>query len=184
MKKIVTLLIIFFSVFLLACTKERTITLVGENEVQISATIKLEVEANFKLDSVLTWSSSNEDLATVDGGIVKGRAAGEVVITVSIGDLIAQKIVKVVKPPFEIIISGANKIAVGGQMTLEVTTFPLTEGRATYVSSASEVATVDSAGLVTGLKPGDTNIIVSINGVTANFLLTVYDEEVLEIIID
>ena len=50
MKKIGSLVIIFLSIFLLACTKEKKIAIVGEDEVQVGATIKLELEANFKIE--------------------------------------------------------------------------------------------------------------------------------------
>ena len=41
MKKIMSLFIIFFGVFLIACTKEKVIKITGVDTVQVGATMKL-----------------------------------------------------------------------------------------------------------------------------------------------
>ena len=110
MKKIGSLVIIFLSIFLLACTKEKKIAIVGEDEVQVGATIKLELEANFKIEDGGLWTSSNEGIATVNGGIVRGVEPGEVVIQVKTGGLVVEKTILVIEAPFAIIIEGANKV--------------------------------------------------------------------------
>ena len=121
MKKIGSLVIIFLSIFLLACTKEKKIAIVGEDEVQVGATIKLELEANFKIEDGGLWTSSNEGIATVNGGIVRGVEPGEVVIQVKTGSLVVEKTILVIEAPFAIIIEGADKVKVGGEIALEVT---------------------------------------------------------------
>ena len=183
MKKIGSLVIIFLSIFLLACTKEKKIAIVGEDEVQVGATIKLELEANFKIEDGGLWTSSNEGIATVSGGIVRGVEPGEVVIQVKTGSLVVEKTILVIEAPFAIIIEGANKVKVGGEIALEVTTFPLVIGETTYISKDERIATVDSKGIVTGIAKGTTSVVVSIKGISSEFAIEVYEEEILEIII-
>lgn len=183
MKKIMSLFIIFFGVFLIACTKEKVITITGVDTVQVGATMKLELDANFTIEDELVWSSSNETIATVVGGIVKGISVGDAIIKVETAGLIAEKTINVTKRPFEIIISGANKVAAGEEIVLQVTTVPVVTGQITYRSNDESIVIVNSEGIVTGINPGMTNIVVSIDGVSEEFTIDVYAKELLDIII-
>ena len=64
------------------------------------------------------WTSSDEGIATVNGGIVRGVEPGEVVIQVKTGSLVVEKTILVIEAPFAIIIEGANKVKVGGKIAL------------------------------------------------------------------
>lgn len=183
MKKIMSLFIIFFGVFLIACTKEKVITITGVDTVQVGATMKLELDANFTIEDELVWSSSDETIATVVGGIVKGISVGDAIIKVETAGLIAEKTINVTKRPFEIIISGANKVAAGEEIVLQVTTVPVVTGQITYRSNDESIVIVNSEGIVTGINPGMTNIVVSIDGVSEEFTIDVYAKELLDIII-
>lgn len=183
MKKIMSLFIIFFGVFLIACTKEKVITITGVDTVQVGATMKLELDANFTIEDELVWSSSDETIATVVGGIVKGISVGDAMIKVETAGLIAEKAINVTKRPFEIIISGANKVAAGEEIVLQVTTVPVVTGQITYRSNDESIVMVNSEGIVTGINPGMTNIVVSIDGVSEEFTIDVYAKELLDIII-
>lgn len=183
MKKIMSLFIIFFGVFLIACTKEKVITITGVDTVQVGATMKLELDANFTIEDELVWSSSDETIATVVGGIVKGISVGDAMIKVETAGLIAEKTINVTKRPFEIIISGANKVAAGEEIVLQVTTVPVVTGQITYRSNDESIVMVNSEGIVTGINPGMTNIVVSIDGVSEEFTIDVYAKELLDIII-
>lgn len=183
MKKIMSLFIIFFGVFLIACTKEKVIKITGVDTVQVGATMKLELDANFTIEDELVWSSSDETIATVVGGIVKGISVGDAMIKVETAGLIAEKAINVTKRPFEIIISGANKVAAGEEIVLQVTTVPVVTGQITYRSNDESIVMVNSEGIVTGINPGMTNIVVSIDGVSEEFTIDVYAKELLDIII-
>ncbi|MFA5764914.1 MAG: glycoside hydrolase family 3 N-terminal domain-containing protein [Bacilli bacterium] len=183
MKKIMSLFIIFFGVFLIACTKEKVIKITGVDTVQVGATMKLELDANFTIEDELVWSSSDETIATVVGGIVKGISVGDAMIKVETAGLIAEKTINVTKRPFEIIISGANKVAAGEEIVLQVTTVPVVTGQITYRSNDESIVMVNSEGIVTGINPGMTNIVVSIDGVSEEFTIDVYAKELLDIII-
>lgn len=60
-----------------------SLTLTGENQVEVGKTIQLTatVRPNNATDKTVTWSSSNNQIATVNNGVVKGEKEGTVTIT-------------------------------------------------------------------------------------------------------
>jgi hypothetical protein len=60
----------------------RIIGSTSDHAVKVGSTVKLSAQYNGTTpESGVTWSSSNSDVATVDGGTVTGKAAGDVTIT-------------------------------------------------------------------------------------------------------
>lgn len=117
-------------------------------------------EAASKLN--LTWSSSDETVATVDEtGLVTAVGAGEADITVSVSDanISSTTHVKVVITPtgveapdsIELVTNGENSKALGAKMTPE----DATEVKLAYESSDESVATVDENGVVTAVADGE-----------------------------
>lgn len=117
-------------------------------------------EAASKLN--LTWSSSDETVATVDEtGLVTAVGAGEADITVSVADanISSTTHVKVVITPtgieapdsIELVTNGENSKALGAKMTPE----DATEVKLAYESSDENVATVDENGVVTAVADGE-----------------------------
>lgn len=117
-------------------------------------------EAASKLN--LTWTSSDEEVATVDGtGLVTAVGAGEADITVSVSDanISSTTHVKVVITPtgveapdsIELVTNGENSKALGAKMTPE----DATEVKLAYESSDESVATVDENGVVTAVADGE-----------------------------
>lgn len=118
------------------------------------------VEAASKLN--LTWSSSDETVATVDEtGLVTAVGAGEADVTVSVADanISSTTHVKVVITPtgveapdsIELVTNGENSKALGAKMTPE----DATEVKLAYESSDENVATVDENGVVTAVADGE-----------------------------
>ena len=118
------------------------------------------VEAASKLN--LTWSSSDETVATVDEtGLVTAVGAGEADVTVSVADanISSTTHVKVVITPtgveapdsIELVTNGENSKALGAKMTPE----DATEVKLSYESSDEHVATVDENGVVTAVADGE-----------------------------
>ncbi len=100
------------------------------------------------------WATLNPTFATVDGtGIVTGITVGTATITFensnACGTRRTSKIVTVNTIPSVAAISGSSSVAVGASATLSNAT---TGG--TWASSATAIATVNGAGLVTGLAAG------------------------------
>lgn len=117
-------------------------------------------EAASKLN--LTWTSSDEEVATVDEtGLVTAVGAGEADVTVSVADanISSTTHVKVVITPtgieapdsIELVTNGENSKALGAKMTPE----DATEVKLAYESSNENVATVDENGVVTAVADGE-----------------------------
>lgn len=117
-------------------------------------------EAASKLN--LTWTSSDEEVATVDEtGLVTAVGAGEADITVSVSDanISSTTHVNVVITPtgveapdsIELVTNGENSKALGAKMTPE----DATEVKLAYESSDENVATVDENGVVTAVADGE-----------------------------
>lgn len=117
-------------------------------------------EAASKLN--LTWTSSDEEVATVDEtGLVTAVCAGEADVTVSVADanISSTTHVKVVITPtgveapdsIELVTNGENSKALGAKMTPE----DATEVKLAYESSDENVATVDENGVVTAVADGE-----------------------------
>ena len=124
-------------------------------------------EAASKLN--LTWSSSDETVATVDEtGLVTAVGAGEADVTVSVADanISSTTHVKVVITPtgveapdsIELVTNGKNSKALGAKMTPE----DATEVKLAYESSDENVATVDENGVVTAVGVGECTITTTI----------------------
>lgn len=124
-------------------------------------------EAASKLN--LTWTSSDEEVATVDEtGLVTAVGAGEADVTVSVSDanISSTTHVKVVITPtgveapdsIGLVTNGENSKALGAKMTPE----DATDVKLAYLSSDESVATVDESGNVTAVGVGECTITTTI----------------------
>ena len=116
----------------------------------------------------VTWKSSNEEVATVIGGIVTAIGEGETLITVTTidGNKTATCKVIVEKNVINVERVSLNKnneiIKEGETLALNATVLPenATNKNVTWETSNAEIATVDNNGIVTGLKAGTAVIAV------------------------
>lgn len=146
--------------------KKRMFLRVGD-----SATLAVKI-APSKANQKVTWKSSNTEVATVDAnGKVTGVKAGKAYVTVTTEDgrKSAKCKVTVANPrgTEKISVTGVtlnqsamNLSAGGATGTLKATISPsnATNKKVTWTSSNSNVATVNSKGVVTPLTPGVTTI--------------------------
>ena len=150
---------------------------VGEDPVTLVATVEPENAA----DKTVAWSSSAENVATVENGVVTPLAEGTAIITATAGDFSAECTVTV----------AAAKVAVTGVAldqheltlnvketgTLKATLVPenATNKALTWSSSAEAVATVED-GVVTAVAMGTTTITVATEdgGFTDSCTVTVW----------
>lgn len=114
-------------------------------------------------DTTVTWSSDNEDVATVDQtGLVKAVADGTANIKAKVGTLEATYAITVQEVKLNsIAIKDATTIHRGGTETLEVTYDPentTDDKTVTWESSDPTVATVDGSGTVTAVGIGSAKI--------------------------
>ena len=135
-------------------------------------------------DKSVTWTSSNESVATVAGGIVSGKAAGSATITASVAGkdsaITATCIVTVTAAGIPVesvtLLSATASINVGDTSTLTANVLPAdaTNKSISWSSDNSSVATVDQNGIVTGVSAGTANITAtSHNAKTAVCVVTV-----------
>ncbi len=131
-------------------------------------------------DAEITWSSSDEMVATVDSdGLATGVGSGEAMITATADSVSGIATLTVAEPPppapmvSTVTVSPtAMTIVVGGmfQFTAVATT---AEGMVvedvdfTWMSDDTDVATVDETGLVTAIGSGTAMITATGNGVTS-----------------
>ncbi len=148
---------------------EAELTMGGE-ALQLTATV---APANATNKNV-TWTSSNEAVATVsEGGLVTAVAAGEADITVTTTDgnftAVCKVTVKEAEEP-TVAVTGVTldktvaELTVGGealQLTATVAPAEATDKTVTWTSSDVAVATVSATGLVTAVVAGEADITVT-----------------------
>lgn len=125
------------------------------------------------------WRSSDENVATVEEGMVIGKAEGSVQITASVKDFVASCTVTVTKAIDAI---NLNQTAIRLKpdsvqqltATLVPTASPDLVQQINWVSTNTSVATVDQSGKVTAHTNGVSTIVASIGTVTATCSVTVY----------
>ncbi len=156
-----------------------TLTLTQNTSQQLSAVVR-DVDDQI-LPRLVTWSTSNPGLATVTAaGVVAGLNPGAVTITATSGGQSGTADVTVVKAT---VISltlqpSPASIRVGTTMTVTATPkdasgLPLTGHVVTWKSSSNQIATVTSAGAVTGVAPGRATITATCEGVNATVTVDV-----------
>ena len=116
------------------------------------------------------WSSSNAAVATVSAaGLVTGVTAGtcNIIYTITGGcgvPVSAQQSVTINPNASITSVSGATPLCIGVTSTYTANGIVTGGGTGTWSSSNPAVATVNAAGLVTGISAGSSNIIYTING--------------------
>ena len=116
---------------------------------------------------VITWSTSNENIATVENGSVTGKAGGTVTITAAAGEETVECIVTVTGEPW---VSDAN-------LSLNKTDFTLysdnpdvqmevrgTDSPVTWASENPGVASISESGVVKWVGKGTTNVTATVDG--------------------
>ena len=115
-------------------------------------------------DTTVTWTSSNEAIATIDqSGIVTTIAAGETTITAvaTDGGLEAVASVIVATPVTGLTISPQSKeMNIGSTVSFAASVSPSNASDTTvsWTSSNVAIATIDQAGIVTAIEVGETTI--------------------------
>lgn len=124
-------------------------------------------EAASKLN--LTWTSSDEEVATVDEtGLVTAVGAGEADVTVSVADanISSTTHIKVVILPTGVEVPETLSLELNGEATkalgAKMTPEDATDVKFAYVSSDESVATVDESGNVTAVGVGECTITTTI----------------------
>ena len=154
--------------------------------LQVGATVSASAEVRSTTGATLSgravnWSSSNSAFATVtDAGVITGMAPGTVSITATSEGRTGTVVLNVIQASVNTVTLTLPAAQVIVARTLQATVVlrdernvALTGRTLTYVSSNPAVATVDGAGLITGVAAGTTNITASSEGKSATAELRV-----------
>lgn len=163
---------------ILSVTLNKTELSLSSNEIEtLVATIN---PTDTTEDKILTWSSSNPAVASVDNvGKVLALMGGTTTVTVTTSNgKTATCVVTVLSPITSIVLVNGNiDIAKGSTEELQYVINPeyTTDDKAvTWESSDPRVASVDGAGVVTAKTVGETKVTVTTsNGKTASCIVTV-----------
>lgn len=153
--------------------------------VDETAWITAEVLPGNATDKTLTYSSSNQNVASVDqSGKVTAKGAGTAVITVrtsngkyaSVQVSVKDKTIDVISVTVDI--SPSAGILKGNTAQIKAEVFPAnaTDKSLTYTSSDETVATVDSSGKVTAKEIGTATIKATANGKSGKIVVTVLEK--------
>lgn len=124
-------------------------------------------------DKTVTWSSENEDVATVENGVVTAVGAGTTTVTATVGKYTAACEVTVLSPLESISVETDGKtdsLEVGDTVNLTVKYNPedtTDDKTVTWTTSDDTVATVDENGVVTAVGGGTATITAIVNGHSA-----------------
>jgi uncharacterized protein YjdB len=148
--------------------------------LQLSDTVKNAAGAAVP-GQVVTWSSDNTSVATVDAAaLVIAHAAGTAHITGTVGTVSGAATITVTAVPIAAIAITPRDPTVFVQQTTQLTATPkdsvgdpLASQQFAWQSRAASVATVSATGVVTGVSPGTAVIQASAEGVTGTDTVTV-----------
>lgn len=131
------------------------------------------------LDRSVTWSSSDESVATVDeNGLVTATGAGDATITATSGGVHGTATVTVTDPATTVEVDPTSAtLTVGATVQITATVKALSgsvlSSTVTWSSSDQAVATVDGNGLVTAVASGTATVTATADGIQATVQITV-----------
>ncbi|MBQ6992799.1 MAG: Ig domain-containing protein [Clostridia bacterium] len=160
-----------------------SLKIIGKNLLYVNEYMILETEIlpQNATNKTIKWTSSDEEIATVDNrGRVEAIKAGDVIITAETSNGIKQNIkINIKEIEVESVeIIGNKSLKVGESIPLEIKVLPqnATHKTVTWTSSDEETAIVDENGKVTGKKAGQVIITAKAhNGVKS--VITIEVEE-------
>ena len=149
-----------------------------KTEIELNATANLTVTYNPEDttdDKAVTWSTSDDKVATVKDGVVTAVGYGKATITAKVGELTDTVEITVLERPATALDVKADKteLKVGETATITTTVTPAdTTDAITYESSNGKVVTVDN-GKVTAVGAGNATVTVKAGDITKEVKFTV-----------
>jgi plastocyanin len=168
----------------IAVTPANPSLVVGQTE-QFMAMGTFSDHSTMDLTSQVNWTSSNPSAATINrSGLASGVSSGTSTISAAFSGVTGSTTLHVTATPppvvESIVLSPVNSSLAPGQteqfkatgILADNSTADLTS-QVTWTSSKASVATIDTAGLATGVAQGSTTITASLSGKSASTGLTV-----------
>ena len=131
-------------------------------------------------DKTIEWTSDSPEIASVEDGVITGKAAGNAIITAVCGPVKAICNVTVLSPAQAVILNTSSveiKIGEIEGLVAKIEPFDSTDTLVTWTSSNPTVAEVNSFGIVQGISEGDTIITATCGDKTANCVVKVLASE-------
>lgn len=139
-------------------------------------------------NKTVDWESSNPEIVSIDStGKITGKKGGTAKITATVGNVKAEKEVKVVVPIESVSLSGDDSILKGETKRLTATINPedTTDDKTiTWSSDNENVLFVDQNGQIRGIKEGTANVKAVVAGKEATKQITVNEIHINSIAID
>lgn len=139
-------------------------------------------------NKTVDWESSNPEIVSVDStGKITGKKGGTAKITATVGNVKAEKEVKVVVPIDSVSLSGDDSILKGESKRLTATINPedTTDDKTiTWSSDNEDVLFVDQNGQMRGIKEGTANVKAVVAGKETTKQITVNEIHIDSITID
>lgn len=139
-------------------------------------------------NKTVDWESSNPEIVSIDStGKITGKKGGTAKITATVGNVKAEKEVKVVVPIESVSLSGDDSILKGETKRLTATINPedTTEDKTiTWSSDNENVLFVDQNGQIRGIKEGTANVKAVVAGKETTKQITVNEIHINSIAID
>lgn len=149
------------------------LTLTVGDTAELTATISPEDSD----ETEVSWSIEDDAVASVEAGLVTAIAPGQTTLTATVGSVSAECTITVKGIDVEAIELSHSEASLGIgatlQLTATVTPENATNKSITWSSSDEAVATVDEAGLVTGVAEGETTIMAEADGIFGLCTITV-----------
>lgn len=139
-------------------------------------------------NKTVDWESSNPEIVSIDStGKITGKKGGTAKITATVGNVKAEKEVKVVVPIESVSLSGDDSILKGESKRLTATINPedTTDDKTiTWSSDDEDVLFVDQNGQMRGIKEGTANVKAVVAGKETTKQITVNEIHIDSITID
>lgn len=139
-------------------------------------------------NKTVDWESSNPEIVSIDStGKITGKKGGTAKITATVGNVKAEKEVKVVVPIDSVSLSGDDSILKGESKRLTATINPedTTDDKTiTWSSDDEDVLFVDQNGQMRGIKEGTANVKAVVAGKETTKQITVNEIHIDSITID
>lgn len=139
-------------------------------------------------NKTVDWESSNPEIVSIDStGKITGKKGGTAKITATVGNVKAEKEVKVVVPIESVSLSGDDSILKGETKRLTATINPedTTDDKTiTWSSDDENVLFVDQNGQIRGIKEGTANVKAVVGGKETTKQITVNEIHINSIAID
>jgi uncharacterized protein YjdB len=153
--------------------------IIGAGDTQEFSASARDENGNPVQGALFAWSSSNPSVATVsETGVATGVTGGDVLIRATAGGVMGSSQLQVralttitVSPAFSTVMIGESQQFTA--VAADQTGAPLEGIEFTWTTSAPAMATVTSAGLVTGVSGGDVEITATASGVSGSAQLRV-----------